>query len=251
MHLSNTLLSHIITAGVIVVAASIFVQVISRLFKRMETAKNAATQRRITLYRLFTSVVRYGIDFVVVVMVLEQFHIQTTSLIAGAGILGLAISFGAQGLVQDVVTGIFLLYEDQFGVGDSVTFPGLSLSGQVVEVGIRITRLTGPGGESIIIPNRLILEVQNQSRGSQIVTIVVPVDVNADPQAVQQALEEAVSTAKSQVPEATLTGITAFGNASVSWTITAPATLSTCGSIDQWIRRCVVESCYRHSIHLA
>ncbi|SMC03527.1 small conductance mechanosensitive channel [Sulfobacillus thermosulfidooxidans DSM 9293] len=251
MHLPHHFLSDSIEAAVIIIVASIFIRVVGRLFKRLEHGKSAHSQRRITLYRLLTSVVRYVTDFVVVVMVLARFHVQTTSLIAGAGIFGLAISFGAQGFVQDVVTGMFLLYEDQFGVGDYVTFPALNLSGLVQEVGIRITRLTGSTGETVIIPNRLILEVKNHSRGTLSVTVPIPVDAGEDPKTVQRALEEAVDTAQSQVPGASLAGITAFTSGTISWSITAPATLSTQSHVDHWIRQCVVESFYRHSIRFA
>ena len=249
----SVLLTAVISSVVILVIAGIFVRIAARVFKRLEGGPNASNQHRVTFYRLLTSVVRYTADFIVVVMVLAQFHVQPASLIAGAGIIGLAISFGAQGLVQDVVTGIFLLYEDQFGVGDTVTFPALSLSGQVQEVGIRITRLTGSAGETVIIPNRLILEVQNQSRNapSVTVTIVVPVSAAEDPHAVRTALDEAVQQARAKVPETDLVGITAFGNQAASWMITAVATPDSRGDVDQWIRQCVLESFYRHAIHLA
>jgi small conductance mechanosensitive channel len=186
-------------------------------------------------------------------MVLEQFQIRTTSLLAGAGILGLAISFGAQGLVQDVVTGIFLLYEDQFGVGDQVNFPALNLSGTVQEVGIRITLLTGLSGETVIIPNRLILEVKNLSRGNMTVTVTVtvPVASGQNPEEVRSGLQEAVGCAKLAGITATLSGISAFTPGTVVWTIAAPATLATECDVDHQIRECVVQSLYKHGLSFA
>ncbi len=243
-----------IRSVVLLVLAGVIVRVIAHLLRKLELGPKANNQHRVTLYRLLSSVVRYTADFIVVVMILAQFHVQTASLIAGAGILGLAISFGAQGLVQDIVTGIFLLYEDQFGVGDNVTFPALTLSGQVQEVGIRITRLIGPAGDTIVIPNRLILEVENQSRlnrDSLTVSVVVPVSVQEDPQQVRSALEDALNAAQTKAPQASLVGITAFGNAATSWTITALATPDSQAIVDQWIRECVVDSFHRHAIHLA
>ncbi|MCL4319502.1 MAG: mechanosensitive ion channel family protein [Firmicutes bacterium] len=237
----------------ILILAAIFVRIVGRMFKKLESTQGSQRRHRVTLYRLLVSALRYSVDFIVVVMILGQFHIQTASLIAGAGIIGLAISFGAQGLVQDVVTGIFLLYEDQFGVGERVTFPSLNLSGEVQEVGIRITRLIGPTGDTIVIPNRLILEVENLSRVAEalIVTVVVSVIAQEDPQKVRMALEEAVAAVQNQASEITLHGITGFGNACTMWTITASASPDSRAIVDQWIRQCVLDSFHRHAIQLA
>ncbi len=250
MAMPQHLINEAVRAAVIVLVAVGFLRFTAHLFRRMEDGKGA-TQRRRTVFRLLNSVVRYAADFIVVIMVLEQFQIRTTSLLAGAGILGLAISFGAQGLVQDVVTGIFLLYEDQFGVGDQVNFPALSLSGTVQEVGIRITLLTGLSGETVIIPNRLILEVKNLSRGSITVTVNVPVAPGQNPDKVRAALQEALSCAASKDIHPSLEGITAFDPGTVTWTILAPATLATECAVDHRIRECVAQSFYRQGLNLA
>lgn len=249
MHWPPHLLWDAAESAAIILAASIFLRVMGRIFKRMETGRGARnTQRKTTITRLLTSVVRYLTDFFVLVMILGRFQIQTTSLIAGAGILGLAISFGAQGLVQDVVTGIFLLYEDQFGVGDQVTFPALALSGTVQEVGIRITRLTGLSGETVIVPNRLILEVKNHSRGQVSVTVTIPQAAGEDPACVRSALTQAVGAAQAQVPGAVLVGISAFLSGTVEWTVTAPSTLSTQAAAGRIIRECVAQAFYENHL---
>src|SRR5690606_38145008 len=85
--------------------------------------------------------------------------VDTRSILAAAGILGLAVGFGAQNLVRDLVTGFFILSEDQFAVGDYITAAGVS--GVVDSVGIRTTRLRDFGGELHIIPNGRIEQVTN------------------------------------------------------------------------------------------
>ncbi|POB12078.1 mechanosensitive ion channel family protein [Sulfobacillus sp. hq2] len=252
MHWPPHMLWDLAESAVIILVASIFLRVMARVFKHMETGRTGKpSQRKTTIARLLTSVVRYVTDFVVIVMVLGRFHVQTTSLIAGAGILGLAVSFGAQGLVQDVVTGIFLLYEDQFGVGDHVTFPALTLSGTVQEVGIRITRLTGLSGETVIVPNRLILEVKNYSRGSLGVSVVIPVSADENPDRVRRALDYAVQNLQDVVPGASLVGITGFSNGTVEWTISASATLATQSAASRDIREYVAQAFYDEHIHFA
>ncbi|HBI26716.1 MAG TPA: mechanosensitive ion channel family protein, partial [Peptococcaceae bacterium] len=77
---------------------------------------------------------KYSIYFVGGVMVLDELGVPTTSILAGAGVLGLAVGFGAQNLVRDVLSGFFILFEDQFAVGDYVKIAGAE--GTVQEIGL-------------------------------------------------------------------------------------------------------------------
>src|SRR5690606_17740294 len=118
----------------------------------MEPRSSGLDERRAkTLVDLVHSVVRYAVYFFAFVVILDELGVDTRSLIAGAGIAGLAIGFGAQNLVKDVVTGFFILLEDQYGVGDYVTVAGVS--GIVESVGIRTTKVRDFGGQLFIIPN--------------------------------------------------------------------------------------------------
>ncbi len=112
-----------------------------------------------TLKSLTVSVSYYVIYFVAGTMILETFEFPVTSLLAGAGIFGLAIGFGAQGLVKDVIIGFFILFEHQFSVGDHVRIG--DLEGIVQEVGLRSTRIKSFAGQVHIIPNGEINVVTN------------------------------------------------------------------------------------------
>lgn len=97
-------------------------------------------------------------------MILDLFHYNPTALLAGAGVVGLAIGFGAQGLVSDIVTGFFILLEKQFDVGEYITVAGFD--GIVEQIGLRTTQLRSFDGTLHFIPNRSILNVSNHSRGT-------------------------------------------------------------------------------------
>ena len=101
-------------------------------------------------------------------------------LLAGAGVVGLAIGFGAQGLVSDIVTGFFILLERQIDVGDYITVA--SYDGIVEEIGLRTTQIRGFDGTLHFIPNREINSVSNHSRGNMraLVDIGVRYDENID-----------------------------------------------------------------------
>jgi small-conductance mechanosensitive channel len=116
-------------------------------------------RRTKTLGALVQSMLRYLIYFIAGTMILQELGIETATILATAGLGGLAIGFGAQNLVKDVITGFFILLEDQFGVGDYITAAGHS--GVVEEVGLRVTKLRDFGGELHIIPNGSIDKVTN------------------------------------------------------------------------------------------
>ncbi len=121
--------------------------------------------------------------FVTVFMILLRLRIPVTSLVAPATVAGLAIGFGAQRVVGDLLSGFFLLSEDQYGVGDVVRIaqPNLLFSeGTVEAISLRTTRLRTTKGELVVIPNGAIVQVTNRSRDWSRVAVDVPVELDAD-----------------------------------------------------------------------
>lgn len=112
-----------------------------------------------TLKSLALSVMRYTLYFLAITMILEEFNFPVSSLLAGAGILGLAVGFGAQNLVKDVISGFFILAENQFSVGEHVMIE--NIEGIVEEIGIRTTKVKAFEGQIHIIPNGQINIVTN------------------------------------------------------------------------------------------
>lgn len=156
-------------------------------------------KRARTLSSLFHSIIRYTIYFIVVVMLLQEFQIDTTSIVAGAGIIGLALGVGAQSLIKDFITGFFIILEDQYGVGDYVVIG--DMAGTVEELGFRVTKLRDGNGILHIIPNGSILKVSNHTRGHMQATVNVPVPYEADIGEVMSLLEEACQTVGQTMPE--------------------------------------------------
>ncbi|MGO1923857.1 MAG: mechanosensitive ion channel family protein, partial [Jeotgalicoccus sp.] len=109
--------------------------------------------------------------FFVVVAILEAFSIPVATLLAGAGVVGLALGFGAQSLVKDMITGFFIILENQFDKGDfvRVNTSGTTVAeGEVLSLGLRSSRIQGYEGELYMIPNGTINEVINFSRYNSI-----------------------------------------------------------------------------------
>lgn len=110
------------------------------------------------------------------------------SLIAAAGVIGLGISFGAQSLFKDVLNGAFVLFEDQYSVGDVVKLAGLQ--GTVEDFTLRITTLRDGDGTLSIVPNSQVAMVSNLSRDYSVASLPVSVSASADPDRVVQLLRQ-------------------------------------------------------------
>lgn len=155
-------------------------------------------KRHQTLITILKSLVRYTIYFVGGMAVLEKLGIPTGSLLATAGIGGLAVGFGAQNLVRDVITGFFLLLEGQYSVGDYIQVAGVS--GIVEEMGIRVTKIRDFGGQLHIVPNGRIEQVTNYMGSAMRVMFDVGVAYEEDIEEVIAVLEELFAELKEQIP---------------------------------------------------
>lgn len=160
-------------------------RVVRLLARRIERAVDDGDDSTMTLQekqgrtvaQLLRSVGRLLIIALAILMSLNQF-INIGPILAGAGILGLAVSFGAQSLVKDVITGFFMLVENSISVGDTVEIAGKS--GTVERVTLRVVRLRDVDGTLHIIPNGQITTVSNQTRGWSRAVVDVTVAYDSD-----------------------------------------------------------------------
>lgn len=146
------------------------IQVITQRETKGPTPETIARAK--TLGTLVKSVISYVLIFIAGVMVLEVFKVNIAPVLTTAGVAGLAIGFGAQRLVRDVISGFFIVLENQYAVGDYVTIG--NISGLVEELGMRVTKIRDDVGKLVFISNGDVTLVTNHSRG----TIQVSLDVN-------------------------------------------------------------------------
>ncbi len=145
-------------------------------------------QRAQTMGSILKSISGGLIIAIVIVMVLDQVGVNIAPIIASAGIVGIALGFGAQNLVKDFLSGIFMILEDQYGVGDSVDL-GEAI-GTVEAVGLRVTRLRDVDGTVWYVRNGEILRVGNQSQNWARTVLDITVAYESDLDEVQQLLQE-------------------------------------------------------------
>ncbi|MDO4813995.1 MAG: mechanosensitive ion channel family protein [Gemella sp.] len=140
-------------------------------------------KRTDTVHKLVRSVVRYTIYFIAIVQALSVFGINTTGILASAGIVSVAIGFGAQTLVRDIITGFFLIVENQFDVGDYVKISNQAAfiaEGNVMALGLRSTKIRSTGGEVYFIPNSSINQVINYSQTYNLAKVEFPIALESD-----------------------------------------------------------------------
>ncbi|MGO3326708.1 mechanosensitive ion channel family protein [Gordonia sp. (in: high G+C Gram-positive bacteria)] len=158
---------------------------------RSPNASARRTQRAKTIGSVLKSTVSVVIVVWLVLSILSELDVNIAPFIASAGIIGLAIGFGAQHLVADIVSGVFMMMEDQYGVGDIADFG--EVIGEIESVGLRITTVRDMDGTLWYIRNGEIERVGNMSQDFAVARLEVPVAVDAD---LEQAQTVALSAAK-------------------------------------------------------
>ncbi len=147
-------------------------------------------QRTKTMSSILRSVSVVVIVVLTVLTAMSIIGVPLAPLLASAGIGGIAIGFGAQALVKDYITGIFLIIEDQFGIGDVVKIG--DVTGTVEDITLRVTRVRDMSGMVWYIRNGEIIEVGNLSQGHSTGTIDIPIAYNADPNKAIAILKDVV-----------------------------------------------------------
>ena len=205
-----------------------------------------------TLQSLTENVFGYVLIFILVATIFNIFGLSVASLIAGAGIVGLAIGFGAQGLVSDVVTGFFLLLEKQIDVNDYVTVG--SIDGIVESVGLRTTQIRSFDGTLNYIPNRDITTVSNHSRGNMRALVDIGISYDADIDkaiaVIQKACENVTLENETIVEGPDVIGVQAFGASDVTLRVIAKAMNGEQWAVERQLRKAIKEALDANGIEI-
>ncbi len=176
----------------IIFLSRVFIEVAKLLVEEILLRSNDLTelerQRRLTIIPLIQSALKYLIYFSAGVAILYTIEIDATPILAGAGLLGLAVSLGAQGIVNDVVNGFFILFENYYLVGDFIETNGAS--GFVEAIELRTTRIRNPAGHVYIVRNGDVAKIVNYSKTYVYAVVQVGVDYDSNLDKVYRIIEE-------------------------------------------------------------
>lgn len=247
---------------VIVVLAVILLRIVLFFVNRMRRLADnhaAANPQRASQIRTVASIVRataYAvIGFIVLLHVLSLFNINTTSLLASAGVVGVGIGLGAQSLFKDMLNGIFILVENQFNVGDSVKIA--SLAGTVEDLTLRMTTLRDGDGTLYFIPNSQIATVSNFSRDFAVASLPVTVDASADPDLVLRILRATAAEVRHNpafrdvaLGDPDIPGIDSISGRAVTYPIGVRVRINQKDAILRELRRRILQAFEENSIPL-
>jgi len=186
----------LITVVVAAVVTLVLHQVVKRFRERLEAAPSASEagnlQRAATLAHALSATVTVLVWTTAVLIVLGYLNVNLAPLIAGAGIAGVALGFGAQSIVKDALTGFFILLENQFGVGDTVEVRTTAdpVQGRIEWFTLRATALRAYDGTLHVVPNGNIQVVSNKSRGWARAIVDTRFAYGQDPEQVRGLIDE-------------------------------------------------------------
>ncbi|WP_245208801.1 mechanosensitive ion channel family protein [Gottfriedia endophytica] len=254
----SILLSATIRIALIIIGAILAIKygkkVIRKVLKVQVRGPLQVSERRsLTLVKLLESVLVYVVFFIAVISILPIFHVEIKGLLVGAGVGGVALGFGAQSLVKDIISGFFILFEDQFSVGDFVRIQ--NFEGTVKEIGLRTTKVRASTGELHIIQNGLITEVTNFSLNNAIAIIDFNITYEGDIEHAQQVIEAHLETMPKQYEEMVDTpkflGVQNLGPAGVTLRITSEVKPMTQFKISRAIRKEIKEVLEANNIEIS
>lgn len=201
------ILEKLITITLIIIIASVSVKLCNKLVDYiMLTKENANKKFKIksnekrseTLHKLIRSAIRYTIYFIAFFQILSTLGINTTSIVASAGIASVAIGFGAQSLVKDIISGFFIILEGQFDVGDEVKLynqAAFIAGGSVMSLGLRSTKIRSGNGEIYFIPNGSINQVINYSLTYNLAEVKFSIQIDETIEAIEERIQKVLDLA--------------------------------------------------------
>ena len=176
------------------------------------------TARGKTVVKLMNSFIKYLVAIIAIMMILNTWGVDTTTLLASAGILSLIIGLGAQSLISDIIAGIFIVFEGEYEVDDIVIIDGWR--GTVDEIGIRTTKIIDWQGNIKIVNNSAIQSIINQSKELSITTCVVGIDYRESIPKVELLIKNNIERIRNAIPEIVdgpyYKGVDSLGESSVN-----------------------------------
>ncbi len=211
----------------VVIGAFFLYQIGIKITKKIFVAKRGILDERKskTIVSVVNNIIKYLLILVSILMILEIYGIATNGILTSLGVVGVVGGLALQDTLKDILSGVYILLENQYAVGDVVSIG--DFKGEVLSLGLRTTRIKAYTGEIKIIANRNIVEVINHSMEKSLAIVNIPVSYNEDIDRVQIILNELCKKIKKGnkliIGDILCLGITSFDESSMNFRITAEA----------------------------
>ena len=253
-NINDVLARIIVTASMIVIwiiVGLLLMRILKVIIvKSMRVEKNGA--RALTVSRLLVSITRYVVWFIIVLMILGELDIDLTPFIASAGVIGLAIGFGAQEIVKDFISGFFIIFEGSFDVGDVVEVD--SFKGKILSLGLRTTTIENWLGQRKIINNGSIGSIINYSKSGSIALIDFGVAYGTDLNKLNKVMIDLLPELESKYSDIVATpqflGVTELANSSINVRLIAKTKPMQHFPVERGIRQDIVEVLGKNNIEI-
>lgn len=251
----NVILVKEIVGPVLIILVSIVIylflkQVVNNVFRFK--SKRIDNKKSKTINGLINNLIKYFIIVIDLVMILDIFGIDTKTLIASLGIVGLVAGLAVQDTLKDFVAGVSIIFENQYRIGDTITVKGFR--GEVIDLGIKSTKIKAYTGEIMIIPNHLIEEVINHSLEKSVAIIDIPVSYNTDIDKLEDVLSNLFSKLNKSIKglkgDIKLLGLQSFDDSSVSYRVTVDTVPMEHLQIERVLRREIKEALDSNNIDI-
>lgn len=196
---AHTTIAQLIT----LVLAIALVWLIYQLLKLLLLALGKRGGRAETVTNLISGLMKYVAVIAAVVWGLSILGVNATAVLAGVGIVGLILGFGAQSLIEDIITGAFIIFENQYSVGDIIILD--DFRGTVRSIGVRTTVIEDAGGNLKVVNNSDIRNFQNRSRNNSVALVLAAVSYETDLRKLEKLLMEKLPGIKEEHPDLYLT----------------------------------------------
>jgi moderate conductance mechanosensitive channel len=205
-------------ATFIVVSLAFVLIFVINFLTRLLTGKGRKAK---TIGALIRSLTKYVVIIAAIAIILSFWGVNITSILAGVGIVTLIVGLGCQTLVQDVIAGLFIVFDDYFAVGDICIIDGFR--GTIIDIGLKSTKIKDAGGNIKSINNSSITTVVDLSREDSMATVNFAFSYNEDPRRIEGVLIKELPNIKKRIPQITsdisYKGISEIGNSDVSYLI--------------------------------
>ena len=171
----------------------------SRILRIIFKVRMKKSSRLKTVFSLLDGFVKYGCAIAIIILVLKVVGVNTTALIASVGVLTLVVGLGAQPLIADIIAGIFIVFENEYSVGEIITINGFR--GTVVEIGIRSTKILDAAGNIMIINNNSIGDVINLSRELSLAVVDLEFPYTFPLEKMESILNDNFPAIKERIPQ--------------------------------------------------
>ena len=223
--LEKILVKEVVAPIIIVLVALVLYNIIVKVLKKFFSLRTIKIddKRKTTLFNLARNIIRILIIAIAALFILEVYGIDTTSIITSLSVIGVVVGLAFQDLIKDFIAGISIVIEGQYRVGDTVQINGFK--GEVINVGLKSTKLKAYTGEVMILANHLITDVINYNLSDSLALIDIDIAYESDIEKVEKVLTKLCERLSNELPhlkgKVELLGISSLEASSVRFRISA------------------------------